>query len=573
MCNEIPEAATVLKTYNREVTGRPRIEVDQPELLKAIVDIVTASSAAQDRRRCEELRTVTTLDDLCAKLQKIDFKIKRSSVYLRLLPRRGNTAEGKRHVQTVPVKLLRPENNLRKKNQDRMFAKSFVDDMFSIAKLFGPQVVLFLSCDDKAKVPLGLAAANLQAPLIMHLDYKVSLPDHNFVVASKHKLTPSVYGVCEITQKGDISYSGDTFVRIRSAKHDSSNAYTHAYDLRELFKCKNIEMKPILLIESDGASDEAPRFPKPMHNNIYLFKEFDCDVVIHAVNASGCSAFNPVERRMAPLSHDICGVLLPHDYYGSHLDAQGRTTDEELEKTNFFHAAESLADIWSQTVIDGHKVDAKAVPVNQTFVAPAPDPSWVSKHVQQSRYAIQIVKCHDRNCCKPFKTNWKNVFPERFVPVPAVNEYGIRGLQAVEPAVVVKNPRKYSFAPLQQRLQCQKLPEVAEQYTQVPFDLYCPSMTHSLSKGICAKCGQYWPSGAAMKRHAKCHRKSTTTVTEDQEVDESTSDDDDDDTCDKREREHTTGDEDRIPVFNIFELFKNPAFTEIDNEHDASDEN
>ena len=52
-----------------------------------------------------------------------------------------------------------------------MYVKSFINDMREVAKLFGPHAVLFISNDDKAKVPMGLAAATLQAPLLMHLKY------------------------------------------------------------------------------------------------------------------------------------------------------------------------------------------------------------------------------------------------------------------------------------------------------------------------------------------------------------------------------------------------------------------
>ena len=94
-----------------------------------------ASSATDDRRRLECLRTVTTLDDLHSELKNLRFSLSRSATYLRLLPRRGNTSEGYRHVQTVPVKLTRPENNLRKKNKDRMFAKSFMEDLINVSFL------------------------------------------------------------------------------------------------------------------------------------------------------------------------------------------------------------------------------------------------------------------------------------------------------------------------------------------------------------------------------------------------------------------------------------------------------
>ncbi len=51
-------------------------------------------------------------------------------------------------------------------------------------------MVFFLSQDDKCKVPIGLPAAKLQAPMLMHLDYRVRLPDHDWTVAPRHQLTP-----------------------------------------------------------------------------------------------------------------------------------------------------------------------------------------------------------------------------------------------------------------------------------------------------------------------------------------------------------------------------------------------
>ena len=46
--------------------------------------------------------------------------------------------------------MLRPKNNLRKENRDRMYAKSLVDDVHDVYSLFGSDCVTFLSNDDKA---------------------------------------------------------------------------------------------------------------------------------------------------------------------------------------------------------------------------------------------------------------------------------------------------------------------------------------------------------------------------------------------------------------------------------------
>ena len=179
--------------------------------------LVEASSATGDWRRMECLRTVTNLDDLHLELKNLGFTLSRSAKYLWFLPRRGNTSKGYGHLQTVPIKLTRPEINLSKRNKDRMFAKSFMDDLINVCKFFGPQSVLLLLNGNKEKVPLGLATASLQAPILMHREYKVRLPVHNFVVGVRHTLIPSLL------------YSWNIFIRIHCSKHDSSSTYTHAY--------------------------------------------------------------------------------------------------------------------------------------------------------------------------------------------------------------------------------------------------------------------------------------------------------------------------------------------------------
>ena len=97
-----PELAAILKS--KKGPGKPRIEDKQPDLLKTIVDLVTCGSAADGRRRTDVLRSCRRLDDLHEQLKNLGYSLSRSATYLRLIPRRFNTEEGKRHVKTVPVK-------------------------------------------------------------------------------------------------------------------------------------------------------------------------------------------------------------------------------------------------------------------------------------------------------------------------------------------------------------------------------------------------------------------------------------------------------------------------------------
>ena len=49
ICDKIPEAAAMLTI--KSTPGRPRLEMDQPDLLQSIINIATVGGGADDRRR------------------------------------------------------------------------------------------------------------------------------------------------------------------------------------------------------------------------------------------------------------------------------------------------------------------------------------------------------------------------------------------------------------------------------------------------------------------------------------------------------------------------------------------
>lgn len=83
--------------------------------------------------------------------------------------------------------------------------------MLKVGKLFGFRTVLFILNNNKVKVPLVLAPTTLLAPILMHLEYKVRLPDLNIVMGTRRNLIPSVYGVCNIKLNADVTYSGELY--------------------------------------------------------------------------------------------------------------------------------------------------------------------------------------------------------------------------------------------------------------------------------------------------------------------------------------------------------------------------
>ena len=138
---------------------------------------------------------------MAEQLNKDGYRIIRSGAYLQLLPRRSASIEGQCHVVTVPVKLLRTQNG-RPANVDGQFSTATLTNLEKLASILGPLEICFNSQDGKCRVPIDLNAANKQSPLLMHVEYRVSLPDHDWVVAERQKLVPSLYAGIQIHPNG-----------------------------------------------------------------------------------------------------------------------------------------------------------------------------------------------------------------------------------------------------------------------------------------------------------------------------------------------------------------------------------
>lgn len=447
----------------------------------------------------------------------------RSATYLRVLPKNSRSQEGKRHVNAVPVKLIRSQTDQHKQHIDTSFATASLRYLECLASLLGPQEVFFLSQDDKARVPIGIVAANKQAPLLMHMEYRVMLPDHDWVIAEKHKLIPSVYaGICirsdGMGEPNAVTYSGPTHIAIRSGKHSSSTAGTHASDFERLIdlehfqslaRTENGKVKPVVIMSVDGGPDENPRYHKVIAFAITHFKKYDLDALFIATNAPGRSAYNRVERRMAPLSRELAGLILPPDHFGSHLDTRGKTTDPELELANFAHAGQILAEVWSSMIIDGHDVEATYIEPTETQDPEEVDMVWYKDHVRESQYFLQIVKCQSISCCDVARSSLRKVLPTGFFPPPirVSNRFG--GL-----AVNKQTDTHGHFASLFVRRTLDTEPTEAT----LPYDYFCPSVMQQLDNRICKKCNLYHASKKSMMNHAKSVHSVKTLSTEKRSV-------------------------------------------------------
>ena len=66
------------------------------------------------------------------------------------------------------------------------------------------------------------------------------------------------------------------------------------------------------------------------------------------------------------------------------------------------------------------------------------DAAWAKKHVQQSRYSIQIIKFTKSNCYQKLHTKWMQVLPQYCIPLPAVYTYITGSMGTIDPDVVTK---------------------------------------------------------------------------------------------------------------------------------------
>ena len=102
-----------------------------------------------------------------------------------------------------------------------------------LAVLMGKKNVAIIGKDGKAHIPLAIPAANMPSLILMTIEYIVILPDHTFVVLTKHKLIPSIYVTREIKEDG-WTYSGSTSAAIRSLKHGKADAFSCMEDLKDV---------------------------------------------------------------------------------------------------------------------------------------------------------------------------------------------------------------------------------------------------------------------------------------------------------------------------------------------------
>ena len=136
-------------------------KVGDVELIEARQRIIIPGSAAHDDTRNEVGK-----DKLMEELNREGYNLKRSFVWLDLLPRKSQTVECKKHVHLSSVKLYKSQNSKDSSPYFHKVGKNQHDSHSGNCWNFGPEEVTFHSQGDNAKVPIGITAIKETNPFI-----------------------------------------------------------------------------------------------------------------------------------------------------------------------------------------------------------------------------------------------------------------------------------------------------------------------------------------------------------------------------------------------------------------------
>ncbi|GES95891.1 hypothetical protein GLOIN_2v1766467 [Rhizophagus clarus] len=217
-------------------------------------------------KRRKEIIKVHTIKHFREKMDE-DYGIymAKSTLQNYMQPKHPGSKEAQRHHHPTQIRFAAVRRDEMNSHVDEHYCLASVKGVKSFAMAF-PQDVLIISQDDKAKVPLGMAAVGRTFKTIQTTNEPVSVPNHNFPKAAKHKLVLSVYLLINPSDTNDSLRSGKVRIFICPEYFLSTSCETHMVDLMSITKEENFRefthngdsVKPFWCLLTDGGPDENP---------------------------------------------------------------------------------------------------------------------------------------------------------------------------------------------------------------------------------------------------------------------------------------------------------------------------
>ena len=125
---------------------------------------------------------------------------------------------------------------------------------------------------------------------------------------------------------------------------------------------------------------------------------------------------------------------------------------------------------------------------------------WKSSHVRSSQYLLQIVKYDDIVCCMPFRSSYRKIVKDRFLPPPfSICQSPDDGLTRT------RSFTGHHLSLHQTIVMSGMIPASAHRKYPlgIPYDAFNPAVKDDLRKRMCAKCGMYFGTIKAMSVHCR----------------------------------------------------------------------
>ena len=274
-----------------------------------------------------------------------------STVLYSFVPKNAHAKAAKLYTSRVPLQFKVQTRQLRVSHIDEHYCAAIFKYTREYAVQFREEAT-FLCVDDKSKVDFGEPGQAVQTGVrgkksIVPANLTLSALDHD--VQSKGSITPSV--CLSVTVPDDISesfYNGEVTVSYKDSVFEGSNPFRHAVEMEHILRQK--ELKPVLIVYSDGGPDHRLTYHSVKLALIILFKRLGIDTLIAPRTAPGHSWLNPAERIMSVLNLGLQNVALMREECTSTMEGALRSTNSMTDIRTKAGKTEGLKDAWLGSV-------------------------------------------------------------------------------------------------------------------------------------------------------------------------------------------------------------------------------
>ena len=156
-------------------------------------------------------------------------------------------------------------------------------------------------------------------------------------------------------------------------------------------------------------------------------------------------------------------------------------------------------------IIDGHPVRAEFISDEADQEVIKKSKEWKSKHVSESQYFLQIIKCKDSKCCNPFRSGYLKVVKDKFLPPPvSVTRTATSGVKWVKRDVDAQYLSLTQNLALKAQLGVTALKNFPK---GIPNNCSYPAAQNIMERRLCSKCGLFLVSIKEVSLHEQMRKK------------------------------------------------------------------